>query len=74
MIHTFRQEDEWHQSYLLRMLWTASDRIHPQTGFNSKEGFLVTGSSAEEQVIGVVEVQCYVPVIPDVYTALAGSP
>ena len=56
------------------MLWTASGRIHPQTGFNSKEGFLVTGSSAEEQVIGVVEVQCYVRVIPDVYTALAGSP
>lgn len=48
MIHTLYQEDEWHQSYLLRMLWTASGRIRPQTGFNSKEGFLVTGSSVEE--------------------------
>ena len=34
----------------------------------------MTGSSVEEQVIGVVEVQCYVPVIHDVYTALARSP
>ena len=34
----------------------------------------MTGSSVVEQVIGVAEVQCHVPVIHDVYTALAGSP
>ena len=33
----------------------------------------MTGSSVVEQVIGVAEVQCHVPVIHDVYTALASS-
>lgn len=71
---TLHHDDDWRQSFLLRVLYTTSRRIHPHPGSNDTECFLVTGSSVLEQGQRVGQVQHRVPIIHGVDPVLTHSP